>query len=107
MSDPIIGIDISKAHLDTALPDEVHRSFPNTAAGIDALIGALGPAPARVVFEATGRYHLALERALFEAGHRPVKVNPRQARRFAQALGVRAKTDRADAGMLARMGGVP
>ena len=33
-----------------------------------------------------------------------MKVNPRQAKRFAQSLGVRAKTDRADAAMLARMG---
>ena len=33
-----------------------------------------------------------------------VKVNPRQARRFAQATGKLAKTDRCDALMLARMG---
>ena len=32
------------------------------------------------------------------------KVNPRNARRFAEALGVRAKTDSADAAMLACMG---
>jgi transposase len=33
-----------------------------------------------------------------------VKVNPRQARRFAEAIGKLAKTDRLDAAMLARMG---
>ena len=33
-----------------------------------------------------------------------VKVNPRQARRFAEAIGTLAKTDRIDAAMLARMG---
>ncbi len=33
-----------------------------------------------------------------------VKVNPRQARRFAEATGKLAKTDRLDAAMLARMG---
>jgi transposase len=33
-----------------------------------------------------------------------IKVNPRQARRFAQAVGKLAKTDRVDAMMLARMG---
>lgn len=32
------------------------------------------------------------------------KVNPRQARRFAEAVGTLAKTDRLDAAMLARMG---
>lgn len=39
------------------------------------------------------------------AAHLPlVEVNPRHARRFCEALGPRAKTDRADAAMLARMG---
>ena len=33
-----------------------------------------------------------------------IKVNPRQARRFAQAVGRLAKTDSVDARMLARMG---
>ena len=56
------------------------------------------------MFEPTGRYHRALERRLDTAGYPLVKVNPRQAKRFSQALGVRAKTDRADAQMLARMG---
>ena len=35
-----------------------------------------------------------------------VKVNPVRARRFAQATGQGAKTDRVDAAMLARMGSV-
>ena len=104
MTKPIIGIDISKDQLDAALPGGAQSSFSNDAAGVAALIAELGAAPARVVFEATGRYHAALERGLAAAGHEPVKVNPLQARRFAQALGVRAKTDRADAAMLARMG---
>ncbi len=38
------------------------------------------------------------------AGAALVKVNPRQARRFAEATGKLAKTDRMDAAMLARMG---
>jgi transposase len=59
---------------------------------------------ARVVFEATGAYHRLLERALADAGLPGVKVNPRQARRFAEAIGKLAKTDRCDAAMLARMG---
>ena len=57
----------------------------------------------RVVYEATGAYHKGLERALGEPLPL-VKVNPLQARRFAQAQGVRAKTDAADAKMLAVMG---
>ena len=59
-----------------------------------------------MVFEATGAYHRALAEALEHAGLLYCKVNPRQARRFSQALGRRAKTDRIDAAMLARMGQV-
>ena len=36
-----------------------------------------------------------------------VKVNPKQARRFAQAVGESAWADQVDAEMLARMGGAP
>jgi transposase len=52
----------------------------------------------RVVFEPTGPYHRAFERALGAAGVPFVKVNPRQARRFAEAIGKLAKTDRLDCG---------
>lgn len=41
-----------------------------------------------------------------KAGAAIVKVNPRKARRFADATGKFAKTDRLDARMLARMGAV-
>ncbi|MBB3995668.1 transposase [Sulfitobacter undariae] len=58
---------------------------------------------ARVIYEAAGAYHSGLERAL--GAHLPlVKVKPLQARRFAQAQGVRAKTAAVDAKMLAIMG---
>lgn len=48
----------------------------------------------------------AFERALALAGLPLVKVNPRQARRFAQGTGKLAKTDSLDAKLLARMGAV-
>ncbi|MFT8247228.1 IS110 family transposase [Roseomonas sp. BN140053] len=47
---------------------------------------------------------LVLERQLGHAGVPMVKVNPLQARRFAEAIGQRAKTDTVDAAMLARFG---
>src|SRR5690606_18874800 len=88
-----IGIDISKDRLDVhRLPDGVSRCFSNDAKGHRALL------------EPTGAYHRALERALATAGLPVAKVNPRQARRFAEALGRLAKTDPIDAAMLARMG---
>lgn len=105
MTDHTIGVDISKSHLDVfRLEDGAAQRFENAAAGFRALVKWLGKTPvARIVFEPTGPYHKAFEVAL--AGTFPlVKVNPLQARRFAEAHGTRAKTDAVDAQMLARMG---
>ncbi len=105
MTKDTIGIDISKDTLD------VHRlstgetaQFPNAPAGLRALRRWIGvKTPDLVVYEATGAYHALLERTC--AGALPlVKVNPLQARRFAQARGTRAKTDAVDARALAMMG---
>ena len=102
-----IGIDISKDHLDVhRLPGDERRRFDNSKAGHKALIRWIGDTPARVVYEPTGYYHRALERALAAAGMPIAKVNPRQARRFAEATGNLAKTDALDAAMLTRMGAV-
>jgi transposase len=101
-----VGVDISKDFLDVAFhPASETARLANDPAGHRALIEHLrGLNVARVVFEATGAYHRLFERTLAEAGLPMVKVNPRQARRFAEATGKLAKTDRCDAALLARMG---
>jgi transposase len=101
-----IGVDISKDTLDVHLhPAGVARQFTNNAKGFTALIAWLEVSQvSRVVFEPTGAYHHAFERWLGQAGLPLVKVNPYQARRFAEAIGRRAKTDAVDAAMLARFG---
>lgn len=101
-----IGVDISKDFLDVhRLPDDKARRFDNSKAGHKALIRWLSATPvARIVYEPTGPYHRSFEQALAKAGMPLAKVNARQARRFAEATGKLAKTDRADAAMLARMG---
>ena len=105
MMNDSIGVDVSKDHLDVhRLSDGAAARFANTAAGFRALAKWLGSRlPARVVYEPTGPYHAAFERRF--AGSLPLcKVNPLQARRFAQSKGTRAKTDQVDARMLAQMG---
>ena len=100
-----IGIDISKDHLDVyRLGTGAFAGFTNDPAGFAALKRWIGDRqPHLLVYEATGPYHGRFEQAL--AGKLPlVKVNPLQARRFAQACGRRAKTDQVDARMLAQMG---
>lgn len=98
MTETTIGIDISKDHLDAhRLPGGERGRFDNTSAGHKVLLRWIGPIPTRVVYEPTGPYHRKLEVGLAAAGMPIVKVNPRQARRFAQALGGLAKTDALDA----------
>src|SRR3984957_415342 len=102
-----IGIDVSKDHLDAARhPSGDSLRVPNTRKGRTELLRWLGKSGsiARVVFEPTGPYHRMLEERLASVGLQIVKVNPRQARRFAEAAGRLAKTDRIDALMLARYG---
>ena len=101
-----LGVDISKDWLDVHLaPTGKARKFPNHKAGFRQLLAWLGDQPVgRVVYEPTGRWHRDFEEALAGAGLVLSRVNPLQARRFAQALGHRAKTDVLDARMLAQMG---
>jgi transposase len=106
MTDTTIGIDISKDHLDACRwPGGETCRITNDAAGHRALLRWIG-APGGsllVAFEATGAYHRALERALHRAGLPAAKLNPARVRRFAEAIGTRAKTDRVDARLIARM----
>ena len=109
MTKDTIGVDISKDHLDAhRMSDGASCRFVNDKAGQTAFIAWIGEPEAvhgaRIVYEPTGPYHRAFERRLADAGCALVKVNPRQARRFAEATGRLAKTDRLDAAVLARMG---
>ena len=106
MTQYTIGVDLSKDHFDThRLPDGKTERFSNDASGFCKLIKWIGKRHIeRIVYEPTGAYHRSFEDALSAAGLPLAKVNPLQARRFAQARGTRAKTDRVDAQMLAHMG---
>lgn len=105
MTNDTIGVDISKDHLDAyRMSDGESRRFANDGAGHGAFMNWLSQPGVRIVYEPTGPYHRTFERRLANAGLALVKVNPRQARRFAEATGRLAKTDQLDAAMLARMG---
>ena len=100
MKHDTIGVDVSEDHLDafTGWPTASTRRFANDKGGHKALIKWLAETPLNcVVFEPTGPYHRAVERALGASRVPFVKVSPRQARRFAEATGKLAKTDRLDA----------
>lgn len=100
------GIDISKDILDVhIIPGNHTKQFTNTSAGWQALAKWLATfAPKRIVYEATGLYHKDMERALANRRLPIVRINSSRGRRFAQALGTIAKTDRLDARLLAQFG---
>jgi transposase len=99
-----IGIDVAKRQVEVAeRPSGARWTAHNDAAGIAGLVArlrGLGPGTL-IVLEATGGYEIALVAALTAAQLAVVVVNPRQVRDFARALGLLAKTDRIDAGVLA------
>lgn len=107
-----LGIDVSKAKLDCMLLDTrsgklKSKSVPNTAAGFKQLLewlGKHGASDAHVIMEPTGTYHEPAALALTDAGLKLSLVNPAQLRKFAQGLGVKTKTDKADSAVLARYG---
>ncbi len=102
----IVGVDISKAHLDLA--DTTSRPpwrIANSADAIAELIEDLqADPPDLVVLEATGGYETALVIALQAAAVPVALINPRQIRDFARATGQLAKTDALDARIIARFG---
>jgi transposase len=104
-----VGIDISKSTLDVAVRTAGRPSATfsqaNDARGIRALVREFAKTPpSLIVLEPSGGYERALANALRDAQLPCALINPRKARKFADAAGYLAKTDAVDAGMLAHFG---
>jgi transposase len=99
-----VGVDVGKSKLDIVLhPLDLHFSIPNDQEHISKVIQVLKTHRVkRIVTEATGRYEHAFVFACDKADLPVVVVNPIQVRRYAQAIGVLAKTDKIDASVIAR-----
>ena len=99
-----VGIDVAKRQLDVAtLPEGESWNATNDDPGIKDLLQRLQRLPEPlIVLEATGGYELAVAMALADASLAFAIVNPRQVRDFAKGLGLIEKTDKLDAGVLAR-----
>jgi transposase len=98
------GIDAGQKFLDVGFaPSGRCFRVPNAPPGIAGLVERLAAAGVRrVVLEAIGPYAQRLTRALSLAGFEVGVVNPRRIKAFRDAEGRRAKTDRLDAGLIAR-----
>lgn len=98
----IVGVDVAARHLDAAVHGRpgVLR-LDNTDAAIAKWLRTL-PAGSIVALESTGRYHERLALAAHAKGLVVYLLNPRDVRHYARAMGMRGKTDRLDAQILAR-----
>jgi len=99
-----VGIDICKMTLDVDIyPTSEPRRFLNDEGSREELCEWLKTrTPTLIVMEATGGLEIPVAGLLAAAGLPVAVINPRQARDFAKAIGVLAKTDAVDAIVLAR-----
>ena len=102
-ADRFVGVDVSKCWVDVHVrPDGIALHCDTDGDGLAELARRLKPlAPVVVVMEASGGYESIVAVSLAEAGLPVAIVNPRQVRRFAEAIGKLAKTDAIDAAVIA------
>ena len=98
-----VGIDVAKDSLEVHIrPSGRCLSISNCADGIGELVREMvALKPQLIVLEATGKLEKLAMCALAGAGLSVARINPRQARDFARAIGRTAKTDKIDAEVLA------
>lgn len=99
-----IGVDIAKRWIDVYHADT--RNYARIAVDGKALPGFVKKLSrnAHLIFEASGGYERPLQDMLIKHGIAYSRMNPRQVREFARAVGYLAKTDKVDAKVLAKMG---
>ncbi|MBO2603832.1 IS110 family transposase [Shewanella algae] len=101
-----IGVDTGKSQLDIYIrPLDVFFTVPNNENGIKQALATIKKHnPQRIVIEATGRLEMPFVLACTEAKLPIVRANPVHIKRFAGAIGRRAKNDRLDAQLIAHYG---
>jgi transposase len=108
MSVRVLGIDIAKQKFDVALLADgkiKHKTCKNSIEGFEILMIWLekqGIQKVHACLEATGNYGEDLAIYLHEAGHIVSIVNPARIKGFGQSELIRTKTDKIDAGVIAR-----
>jgi transposase len=96
-------VDVSSQVLDAKVwPEGPELQVKATPEGVAELAAwCLGHGVELAVMEASGGYERIAWRLLWAHGVAAARVNPRQVRRFAEAMGHLEKTDRIDAGVIA------
>jgi transposase len=99
-----IGADVAKDEIVVACSE---GSFPvrkvaNQRTAVLTFLKGL-PADSRIGVESTGSYHELFADAAHQLGFLVFLLNPKDTRHYAKAVGLRGKTDRVDAELIARM----
>ncbi|NOZ70558.1 MAG: transposase [Chloroflexi bacterium] len=103
----VIGIDISKSHLDIAFgsQDKKGLRLKYDEDGVAELVRRCKTLrPKLIVLESTGGLEKVLMIALLDAELPVARIQPQRIRYFAKSLGILAKTDALDASVLAKFG---
>lgn len=102
-SNPMIyGVDVAKDEsVVQCLGNSAVLRLANSATEIRSWLGEL-PKGSIVAMESTGKYHQLLARLAHAAGMRVYVLNAQRVYFYARSLEVRGKTDRVDAGVIAR-----
>jgi transposase len=99
-----IGADVGKDEIVVACAEEsfAPRKIRNQRAALLAFLKDL-PAGSRIGMESTGIYHELLAELAHQRGFVVYVLNPKDTRHYAKAMGLRGKTDRVDAELIARL----
>ena len=101
-----VGVDTGKFQLDIYIrPLGIYFTVSNDEKGIKEAIKTIKKhSPERIIIEATGRLEMPFIIACAKANLPFVIANPIHIKRFAGAIGQRAKTDKLDAQLIAHYG---
>jgi transposase len=99
-----IGVDVAKDEIVVACSESSFpvRQIANQRVALLAFLKNL-PAGSRIGVESTGSYHELFAEAAHQLGFAVFLLNPKDTRHYAKAVGLRGKTDRVDAELIARM----
>ncbi|MEM9446769.1 MAG: transposase [Verrucomicrobiota bacterium] len=94
------GIDVSKTSFDGYCQGRSFK-FKNEYQGYRKFVDTIKDRAVHCVMEATGPYYLGLAVYLYQQGSEVSVINPLVIKRFSQMRMIRAKTDKADAKLIA------
>lgn len=99
-----IGADVAKDEIVLACSEGNFpvRKVANQRTAVTAFLKGL-PTGSRIAMESTGTYHELLAETAYRLHFVVFVLNPKDVRHYAKGVGLRGKTDRVDADLIARM----